>query len=288
MRIRPASLAEAYVEVGPVRRAPWWSPAGGRARLRGALRGRRLRVFLLRWATVLALIGVYEAITRLFFAGSLFLPPASEIFTRGMGVFVEEGVPEALQTTAVEYGIAFAVATLIGLSCGAALGAIPGARGVGRDLLQVLMALPQIAIYPIIILFFGIGPGATIVFGVTHGVFPIMLSTMSGVGEVEETLPRAIRAMGGGWVAVTWRAVLPSALPSVLTGLRVGAKTCLLGVLLAELLSSVNGTGALVMMYSANGRIPQLYALTLGICVGAFAVNTLMTVVERRLTRWRG
>jgi ABC-type nitrate/sulfonate/bicarbonate transport system permease component len=287
MRTRPAWPVWSGVEVEPARRVPGWSPLG-RLGLGRALRGRRARVFLLRWATVLLLIVVYEAVARLFFAGSLFLPPASEILTRGVGVFVEEGVPDALRTTAVEYGIAFGVATLIGLGLGSALGAVPRARTVGRDLLQVLMALPQIAIYPIVILFFGIGPGAKIVFGVTHGVFPILLSTMSGVGEVEETLPRAIRAMGGGWMAVTWRAVLPSALPSVLTGLRVGAKTCLLGVLLAELLSSVNGTGALVMMYSANGRVPQLYALTLGICVGGFVVNTLMTLVERRLTRWRG
>lgn len=280
---------DAYATVdATTARARWWQVGEGSTRLGRALRGRRTRVGLLRWATVLALLVAYEIVARTLLAGSGLIPPPSQILTTGLGVFTQEGVPAALETTAAEYGVAFGLAAVIGLGCGAALGAIPRVRGVGRDVLQVLMALPQIAIYPIIILFFGIGPGAKIVFGTTHAVFPIVLSTIAGVAQVEATLPQAVRAMGGGRLAVTWLAVLPSALPSVLTGLRTGAKMGLLGVLLAELLSSVNGTGALVATFSSAGQAPELYALTLGICVGAFVINTIMAVVERRLTRWRG
>ncbi|MGH3322420.1 MAG: ABC transporter permease [Streptosporangiaceae bacterium] len=267
---------------------PRWRPRGQQAWLRGAVTGRRTRRGVLRWLTVLVLAVVYEGVARAFFAGSAFLPPPSKVLTSGVRIFAQEGVLAALRTTAIEYGIAFGLATLIGVGLGAMLGTIPRVRGVGRDLLQVLMALPQIAIYPIILLFFGIGPGAKVVFGLTHAVFPIVLGTMSGVGQVEETLPRAVRAMGGGRLAVIWRAVLPSALPSVLTGLRVGAKMCLVGVLLAELLSSAGGTGAQVLILSATLKGPQLYALALGICLAAFVANTIMVGVERRLTRWRG
>lgn len=243
---------------------------------------------LLRWGTVAAMAGVYEIVARVFFAGSIFLPPISKVATTGVSVFTQAGILSGLRTTAVEYGIALGLAAVTGVAVGAALGAATRSRGVSRDLFQVLMALPQVAVYPIFLLFFGIGPIAKIIFGLTHGFFPIALGTMTGFGQVEETLPRAVRAMGGGRIAVAWRAVLPSALPSVLTGLRIGAELCLVGVLLAELLTSAGGTGAQVLILSATSRTPQLYALVVGICAAAFAANTIMVAIERRLTRWRG
>jgi NitT/TauT family transport system permease protein len=232
------------------------------------------------------LLVVYQAVAELAFPRSLFVASPVQIVAQGWRVFQDPRVVGALGVTAAEFGLAFVLAAVTGVAAGLVLGANRVTRRVGEDVLQVLFALPQVAVYPLFLLFLGLGFTCKVAFGVTHGFFPVALSTLAGRARVEDGLPRAVRAMGGGRLAVATKAILPSMLPDVLTGLRLGASLALLGVLLAELMASSGGLGAVLSHLAGAFRPAQLYALVAAVCVFAVVVNWAMTMLQRRATRW--
>ena len=82
--------------------------------------------------------------------------------------------------------------------------------------------------------------------------------------------------------------LFPSTLPDVIGALRIGAALCLLGVLLGQLMISVDGVGFVIGTLISNLRAPELDAVILVVCLGAVAVNTAMSAAENRLSWWRG
>lgn len=247
-----------------------------------------VRVRVVRWGTVLALLVLWQLVAMFAFRHSLFVASPLEVVTGGWRVFEDEQVVHALGETAIEFVIALAGAAVAGIVLGLLLGTTLASLRIGRDVLQVLFAVPQVAVYPIYILFLGLGTESKIVFGLTHAFFPIVLSTLAGRERVEETLPRAVRSMGGGPVAVAVKAVLPAMLPDVLTGLRLGASLALLGVLLGELMASSGGIGWVLTLLVGNFQPDRLFALIAAISIFAILVNWLLSALRQRATRWAG
>jgi NitT/TauT family transport system permease protein len=247
-----------------------------------------VRVRVVRWGTVLGLLVVWQVVAMLAFRHSLFVAPPLDVVTRGWRVFEDKQVVHALGETAVEFVIALAGASVAGIVIGLVLGATRSSLRIGRDVLQVLFAVPQVAVYPIYILFLGLGTESKIVFGLTHAFFPIVLSTLAGRERVEETLPRAVRAMGGGPISVAVKAVLPAMVPDVLTGLRLGASLALLGVLLGELMASSGGIGWELTLLVGNFQPARLFAVIAAISIFAVLVNWLLSALRQRAMRWAG
>lgn len=256
-------------------------PAGSRAR-RASISPAALRLI-----TLLAVVVVWEVLAQIFLQGSLFLAGPVDIARALPGTVSDPHVREALAVTAGEFLLAFVIATVAGVLLGALLGATRRAFGPSRNLLQMAFSLPQVALYPLFVLWLGIGFSSKVVFGVTHGIFPVLLGTMAATKLVDANLITSVRAMGGGRATVIRKVVLPSILPDVVSSLRVAAALTLLGVLLAELMVSVGGVGAILHGLSSSFNPARLYALVLTVCAAAVAVNLALGYVERRLSVWR-
>jgi ABC-type nitrate/sulfonate/bicarbonate transport system permease component len=241
----------------------------------------------LRLLTLAAVLVAWEVFARLFLEGSLFLAGPVDIALALPGTINDPDVREALAVTAGEFLLAFSIATVAGVLLGAMLGATRRAFGPGRNLLQMAFSLPQVALYPLFVLWLGIGFSSKVVFGVTHGIFPVLLGTMAATKLVDANLITSVRAMGGGRATVIRKVVLPSILPDVVSSLRVAAALTLLGVLLAELMVSVGGVGAILHGLSSSFNPARLYALVATVCAAAVAVNLALGYAERRLSVWR-
>lgn len=255
------------------------------APLRGARSARRPAV--LRVSTIAVALVVWEVLAAVFFRDSLFLAGPVAILVALPGTLTDPEILEALAVTAVEFLVAFSVVAVAGVVLGAALGATRAAFQPSRNLLQVAFSLPQVALYPLFILWLGIGFSSKVAFGVTHGIFPMVLGTMAATKLVDRNLIDSMRAMGGGGVTIARKVVLPSILPDIVSSLRVAAALTLLGILLAELMVSVGGAGAILQSLSSSFVPARLYALVLTICAGAVVVNEVIAFFERRLSRWR-
>ena len=102
-------------------------------------------------------------------------------------------------------------------------------------IILLLYGTPQVTILPLFILYFGIGPASKIAFGVSHGIFPIIVTIVAGVQNIKPILMTAARSMGASrWQIFRW-VIFPHMIPSFFAGMRLGMTGVLLGVLLAEL-----------------------------------------------------
>ncbi|WP_246630166.1 ABC transporter permease subunit [Modestobacter lapidis] len=242
---------------------------------------------MLRVLTLAAVVLGWEVLARLYLQDSLFLAGPVAIVQAIPGTLSDPAVREALAITAGEFLLAFAIATIAGVLFGALLGATRRAFAPSRNLLQMAFSLPQVALYPLFVLWLGFGFSSKVVFGITHGIFPVLLGTMAATKMVDPNLVTSVRAMGGGRRTILRKVVLPSILPEVVSSLRVAAALTLLGVLLAELMVSVGGVGAMLHSLSSSFAPARLYALIATVCAAAIAVNLVLGFFERRLSRWR-
>src|ERR1700722_5147805 len=227
---------------------------------------RRAQVFLLarpglaRLGVIALLFGIWEIAAR-FYVDKMFLNPPSSVFTSLQTVLLTPAVPAALRITFFELSIAFVLPIAIGLAVGLTVGLNRFAHRSFMPIILLLYGTPQITILPLFILYFGIGPASKIAFGVSHGMFPIIVTVVAGVQNIKPILLVAARSMGGRrWQIFRW-VIFPHMVPSFFTGLRLGMAGVLLGVLLAELYVSSAGIGYFTQMFTESFEPTKLLGL---------------------------
>jgi NitT/TauT family transport system permease protein len=186
----------------------------------------------------------------------------------------------------VETGIAFVWALLIAILGGLGLGVIFGARRlageVAEPILTALYSLPKITLYPIILLTFGLGMSAKVAFGAIHGVIPVILVTMAAVRNIRPVFIRSGRVMRlSGWQS-TVHILIPSTIPEIMSGLRMGFALTLLGTLIGEMFASSKGLGFLLMQAMGLDEIRKIMAIALLLFVFATLTNFALLTFEKR------
>ena len=241
---------------------------------------------LSRLLVVLAFMLVWEIAAR-FWIDPAFLSPPSKIIAGLPALFDTPGVPRALEITFWELAIAFAIAVVIGLVLGLAVGL---SRFSNRSLMPIILLLygiPQITILPLFILSFGIGPPSKIAFGVTHGIFPIIVTIVAGVQNIKPILMRAAHSMGASrWQTFRW-VIFPHMIPSFFAGMRLGMTGVLLGVLLAELYVSSAGIGHYTQLFTQDFNPIKLLGLVSVLAAMAIGLNEIVRRAELHFGRWR-
>ena len=119
-------------------------------------------------------------------------------------------------------------------------------------IILLLYGTPQVTILPLFILYFGIGPASKIAFGVSHGIFPIIMTIVAGVQNIKPILLTSARSMGASRWQILRHVIFPHMIPSFFAGMRLGMTGVLLGVLLAELYVSTAGIGYFTTLFTQN------------------------------------
>jgi NitT/TauT family transport system permease protein len=238
----------------------------------------------------LALVGaviVWELFTRLGWVPALFLPSP-------LGVLQE--LVDMAQSGQLFVHLAASLERLLaGFLLGAAAGVVVGvlvgffslAEAVGQPLIAATFPIPKIALLPLLILWFGIGEASKVSVIALGVFFPMAINTYAGVREADPLLLRAAVAFGAGRWSVIKKVVLPSALPMVFAGLKLGAGTALLLLVAAEMIGADSGIGFLVLQ---AGNLMETTKLMVGI-----AILSLLGVLshwglsrlERAVIPWR-
>jgi NitT/TauT family transport system permease protein len=190
---------------------------------------------------------------------------------------------ESAAATAVAFAYALVLAYGIGLAIGVWLGAHHIAGAVGEPILVAIYSMPKITLYPVVLLIFGLGISGKVAFGALHGILPVALLSMNAIRNVPPVYLKSARAMQLSTRALIAHVLLPSTLPEVVSGLRIGFTTTLLGVVLAEMFASKRGLGFL--MINAISTVQPEEMLSVAIVLFFFAVlaNALMLWSEHRL-----
>jgi NitT/TauT family transport system permease protein len=216
-----------------------------------------------------------------------FLSPPSEVVASLGELFGTKGIPAALRITFWELAVAFVISVAIGLVVGLTVGLSRFANRSFMPIILLLYGIPQITILPLFILYFGIGPPSKIAFGVTHGMFPIIMTIVAGVQNIKPILMTAARSMGANrWQIFRW-VIFPHMIPSFFAGMRLGMTGVLLGVLLAELYVSTAGIGYYTQLFTQAFNPTMLLALVSVLAAMAILLNEMVRRAEVYYGRWR-
>jgi NitT/TauT family transport system permease protein len=260
--------------------------AAAASRGRPVLRSLAHRPWLTRLIVIAALFALWEVAAR-FLVDRLFLSPPSQVIASLDKVVGTRGVPAALQLTLFELTVAFVLAVAIGLALGLAIGLQPLVRRSFFPIVLLLYGMPQVTILPLFILFFGIGAASKIAFGVTHGVFPVIVTVVAGVQNLKPILLTGARSMGASRWQIFRHVIFPHMVPSFFAGMRLAMSGVLLGVLLAELYVSIAGIGYFTTLFTQNFDPTKLLGLIGVLAAMAIVLNAVVRRAENHFARWR-
>jgi NitT/TauT family transport system permease protein len=241
---------------------------------------------LARLIVIAALLVVWEIAAR-WFVDPLFLSPPSKVIASLGALFGTRGVPAALQITLIELAVAFIIAVALGLALGLAIGLQPFVRASVFPIVLLLYGMPQVTILPLFVLYFGIGAASKIAFGVTHGVFPVVMTVVAGVQNLKPILMTSARSMGASRWQMFRHVIFPHMVPSFFAGMRLGMSGVLLGVLLAELYVSIAGIGYFTTLFTQNFEPAKLFGLIGVLAAMAIVLNTIVRRAETHFGKWR-
>ena len=181
-----------------------------------------------------------------------------------------------LGVTAAEIGTALAIGGLSGLTAGILLGANRFMSKAFESYLYYLGPTPKIIFFPIMIMWFGVGPGSKIALGTLSCFFPVALSVAAGMRQIDKVLIR----VGKSFRANTWQMVLKIYLPAmrhpIINGVRLGLGVALIGTLLAETKLSNKGIGFLIINAYSTFDMPRMYAMLIVLFVLSIGANALV------------
>jgi len=241
---------------------------------------------LARLCVIVGLFVIWEAAAR-WFVDPLFVSPPSRVASSLRTLLQSTGVVRALMLALWELGAAFCISVAIGLAVGLAVGLHRFAHRALLPIIFLLYAIPQVTILPLFILYFGIGPASKIAYGVSHGIFPIIVNVVAGAQNVKPISLLSARSMGASRRQIFRWVILPHMMPSFFTGMRLGMTAVLLGVLLAELYVSSAGFFFYAPPSTESFDPTKLFGLVALIAAIAIALNEIVRRAELRFSRWR-
>lgn len=239
-----------------------------------------------RLGVVGAILVAWEAGARMF-GDSLFISPPSRVLVAMTHLVRDKDVVAAVTLTCWELITAFVLSVIFGLIVGLIVGMHRFTRGSIYPIILLLYGMPLATVLPLFVIIFGIGAASKIAFGVSHGVFPIILAVAAGVQNIKPIFLTSARSMGASRRQMLFSVIFPHMLPSLFTGMRLAMSAVLLGVLLAELYVSQAGVGFLTSMYTQTFQPQNLFALVAILAAIAVALNELCRASERRLSQWQ-
>jgi ABC-type nitrate/sulfonate/bicarbonate transport system permease component len=238
--------------------------------------GRRVRLSRVTWlrlAFLLALLVVWEALAA---SGLLFQDVVPSFLKIGGAVLSTLGDPAFygnLGVTAYEVLFALVVGGAAGLAVGILLGGSRFLAAAFEHYLYYLGPTPKIIFFPIMIMWFGVGPGSKTAMGALSCFFPVALSAASGMREIDKVLIRVGRSFRASTAQMITKIYLPAMRAPVINGMRLGLGIAIIGVLLAETKLSNQGLGFMIIQAYTLFNMPRMYALLIIVFTIAALIN---------------
>jgi NitT/TauT family transport system permease protein len=182
---------------------------------------------------------------------------------------------------------AFAIGSVAGILMGMLFVTSPFVEALLSPILLALNAMPRIALAPLFLIWFGLGIGSKIAIGVSLTFFIVLTSTVAGGRGVNPDHITLARTLGANGVQIFRKFTLPSAVPVIFNGLRLGLIFSLLGVVGGEIIASEHGLGQTLSLLAASFKTNGVFAIVLLLAAIGMAISWVMTALENRLLRWR-
>lgn len=242
---------------------------------------------LIGTVTVAVFFVAWEVASRAAFVNPVFLSSPSRIAATAAAMIASGELLEHLRVSSLELSLGYLLAAALAVPTGLAAGWYPRLRFALAPFVWGLYATPRVAFLPLIILWIGIGLWSKVAVVFLGAFFPICISTMSGVETVERTHLNIARTFRASEMQILRTIVVPTTLPFILTGLRLGVGRALIGIVVAEIYAASAGVGYLIVVAGSTFQTDRLFV---GIAIlSGFGIvsNSFFSWAERRTSRWR-
>lgn len=243
--------------------------------------------WLLGSLSMLAFLALWEIVVRLGLVNPLFTSSPSRIVAAAIEMFADESFYGHLEVSAEEFFSGFALAIVIGVPLGILMGWYSRVNAILEPFVSALYATPRIALLPLVVIWFGIGIASKIAIVFLGAIFPILVNTITGVRTIEADFVKVARSFGASDRQMFLTVVLPSAVPMLLTGLRLGLGHALVGIVVGEMYGATQGLGYLIAVAGARFQTDRVMVGIILIAGLGVALTELLRAIERRFERWR-
>jgi NitT/TauT family transport system permease protein len=259
-----------------------WSNPRKSASLRRFLQINAGRLLLL-----LAVGSLWEMTARFGLLPAAFIGQPSVFLPMLGGMILDGSLFPPIADTLSATLVAFFVGGILALGSALALTALPILREVVQPFIDALNALPRVALVPLFIVWFGLGMTAKVVSGVSLMYFILLYNTLAGARSVDPDHRALAGSLGLNGREIFLQIVIPTAIPAIFAGLKLGLVYTLLGVVTAELIAGGKGLGSLVSYYSNTYNSNGVFAVLVVLIILSFALSSFMTWIENRLMKWK-
>jgi ABC-type nitrate/sulfonate/bicarbonate transport system permease component len=240
---------------------------------------------LLGMIPIALLIAVWQALVSFGYAPITLLPAPGHVFGRMIELLLTTTYQQEIAATLFRLFVGFVIAVILGVTVGLAAAVNPAINAVVRPIVRVLAPLPKVAIYPALLLLVGFGHESKILLVTFDALFPILLSTYYGASTVEQKLIWSAMAAGTPPREVLFKVVLPAAAPSILTGCRIGLVISCIVVFLAEMITSTDGLGHVLVTAARTFQAVDMFVPLITISLLGLILNGLLELLRSYLLR---
>lgn len=231
--------------------------------------------YLLGAAGVLAVFAAWEAAAWAGWVDPNLLTPPSGFVPAWWGMASTGELHPHVLMTVKRILVGFAIGSTFGFALGVLCHLVWAARAATAPVIEIVRAIPPLALLPAFLLLFGLGFRFPVAVVVWVAWVPVFLSTLDGLDEVPQTIREA------AWEftpmpQVVWHVGIPVAAPQITTGLRLALGSSFLVIVAAEMMGSTIGVGYYILDASSTFRIPQMYAMIATLGALAFVANWLL------------
>src|SRR6478609_4069041 len=240
-------------------------------------------------AGILSVVGgllLWEFVSRVLIANPLFLASPTQIVHAIYELSLSGEMEKHIAASGAEFVIGYVIACIIGISFGFGMANSPRFRQALQPWISGFYATPTIALAPLFILWLGIGIWSKVLVVIFLVLFPVTINTEAGLRTTSERLIEMLKSFGASRTQIFFKVSLPSALPFILAGLKLGIGRGLIGVVVAELFGSRAGLGRLISQSADAFNMPELFAGVIVLAVAGIAMTAGFGWLEKRLVPW--
>lgn len=216
---------------------------------------------------------------------SAVFPGPAESFTQLGRDLADSGFQASIVSTLRLLILGWALAVVVGTLVGFALGLSAFWSAVFATPLFALYSIPKVTLYPVFLLFLGIGDTSLLVFAFFHGVFPIALMVMGATQSMDRMYLKLADALVLSWYQKLRYILIPALLPAIVTALRIAFGLTLLGLILGEMFSATTGLGRELVSNVANVRVDRIAGQVVFVALIAVIPGFALRWMEKRVTR---
>jgi NitT/TauT family transport system permease protein len=236
---------------------------------------------------MLAFLAFWETSVDLEWVNPLFTSSPSRIVRTAIELFAEGSIFYDIEVSGYEFIVGYGMAVVIGVPLGILMGWYSRVDAVLDPFVSALYATPRIALLPLVMIWFGIGIASKVAIVFLGAVFPILVNTITGVRTINADFIKVARSFGASDRQMFLTVALPSSVPLLLTGLRLGLGHALVGIVVGEMYGATHGLGFFIATSGARFQTDKVMVGIILIASAGIALTELLRLIERRFEGWR-